>query len=150
MTLIQSDPALQARYTLLTTAPGVGKVTAVAYMSEVPDPTRFPSKRQLAAHAGLTPKLRHSGMHRPNTQPISRIGSLHLRSSMFMASLTAGRYASQLQQLDLRLKARGKAPKQAKMAVARRLVEMLYAMEKHNRPYDPEYRSNKQSPAGAN
>lgn len=145
MALIHADPALQARYALLTTAPGVGKVTATSYMSEVPDPTRFRNKRQLAAHTGMTPKLRHSGAHRPTSQPISKIGNRYMRATMYMASLTAGRYEPHLRQVDLRLKARGKSPKQAKMAVARRLVEMLYSMEKHSRPYDPEYRSKKLS-----
>lgn len=149
MTLIHNDPSLQARYTLLTTAPGVGKVTATAYMSEIPDPSRFCNKQQLAAHTGMTPKLRHSGMHRPASQPISKIGNSYMRSAMYMASLTAGRFEAQLRQVDLRLKAKGKSPKQAKMAVARKLVEMLYSMEKHNRHYDPEYRSKKLNPTGA-
>lgn len=149
MALIHNDPALQARFNLLTTAPGVAKVTATSYMSEVPDPSRFQNKRQLAAHTGLTPKLRHSGAHRPASQPISRIGNAYMRAAMYMASLTAGRYESQLRQVDLRLKARGKSPKQAKLAVARRLAEMLYSMEKHNRPYDPDYKAKKLNQAGA-
>ena len=148
-TLIRQDPHLSARFALLTSAPGVGPVTAMSYMSEVPDPTRFRTKRELAAHAGVTPKLRHSGTHQPLSQPISKIGSQRLRSLLFMSSLTGARYNPEFRQLDLRLKARGKAPKQAKMAVARRTVEMLYSMEKHNRAYDPEYRSKKSTTVGA-
>ena len=147
--LIQSDTALSTRFTLLQTAPGVGPSTAMNYMSEIPDPSRFRTKREVAAYAGLTPRIRHSGSHRPTSQPISRTGSKRLRTALYMASLTAGRYNPALKQLDLRLKAKGKAPIQAKVAVARRLAEMLFSIEKHDRAFDKEYHTKKTNPAGA-
>jgi transposase len=50
------------RVKILTTLPGVGHFTALVMLTEIGDITRFPTARQLASWAGLTPTVR--GSHR--------------------------------------------------------------------------------------
>jgi transposase len=147
--LMNEHAEMKQRSELLQTVPGVGPVTAMHYMAEIPDPKRFTNKRQVAAHAGLTPRVRHSGSHQPVSQPISKTGSRHLRSAAYMASLSAGQRNPVLKPTDLRLKSNGKAPKVAKVAVARKLVEMLFVIEKNNRPFDPNCGTKKSTTTGA-
>ncbi|KJV55579.1 transposase IS116/IS110/IS902 family protein [Orientia chuto str. Dubai] len=42
----------------MQTIPGIGRITAVAILAESPDIESFSNARQLAAYAGLTPKIK--------------------------------------------------------------------------------------------
>src|SRR5450755_3583885 len=52
---LKQDAAMQQRFALLTSAKGVGEVTAVTFMAEVPDIHLFSHAKKLAVFAGLTP-----------------------------------------------------------------------------------------------
>lgn len=131
---------LHERFALLTSAPGVGPVTALTVMAELPNIEQFSSAKQVAAYAGLTPRIRHSGKHRPDSQPISKIGNAQLRHALYMSALTAKRSNEHLRNVARRLRdERGKKPKVVIIAIARRLLHLLYAMEKHQAPFDPNY-----------
>jgi len=58
--LVDSDPAVA----LLTSAPGIGPVTASAFVAAGEDITRFHSAHQLEAYPGLVPSERSSGEKR--------------------------------------------------------------------------------------
>ena len=49
------------RVRLLMTAPGVGAIVALTYVSAIDDPGRFSSSKRVGAHFGLTPKKYQSG-----------------------------------------------------------------------------------------
>src|SRR5512140_1343660 len=86
---LQPYPDLTGRFELLTSVPGVGQMTALTFMAEIPDVRQFASAKQLAAYAGVTPRIRHSGQHTPLSQPISKVGNARLRRAFYMAALTA-------------------------------------------------------------
>ena len=50
---------------LLSQVPGVGRLTALAYVLTVEDPTRFPKSRLVGSYLGLRPRQRDSGKSRP-------------------------------------------------------------------------------------
>jgi transposase len=58
---IQQHPNLQAQHDLLTTISGIGDKTATTILAECGDLRAYPSARELAAYAGLTPKEFRSG-----------------------------------------------------------------------------------------
>ncbi|MEM0936688.1 MAG: transposase [Pseudomonadota bacterium] len=91
------------------------------------------TSRQVAARAGLAPMARDSGLRTGK----SRIGGgrKSLRDVLNMAGLTAARTAPSLRAFSDRLRANGKAPKQAIIAVTRKLLTILNAMIRENRPY---------------
>ena len=49
------------RVRLLMSAPGVGAIVALTYVSAIDDPARFKSSKTVGAHFGLTPKKYQSG-----------------------------------------------------------------------------------------
>jgi transposase len=55
--LVRSNSACQ----LLMSVPGIGVLSALAYVSTVEDPGRFSRSRSVGAHLGLTPRQYQSG-----------------------------------------------------------------------------------------
>ncbi len=129
---IAASEALRSRAALLRTAPGVGPVSATALLAELPELGSL-SPRQLAALAGLAPMARDSGVRSAKR----RIGGgrKSLRDTLYMAGLSAARNDPALRAFAERLRANGKAPKQAIIAVTRKLLVILNAMIRENRPY---------------
>ena len=62
-------------------------------------------------------------------------GRKSLRDTLYMAGLSAARNDPALRAFAERLRANGKAPKQAIIAVTRKLLVILNAMIRENRPY---------------
>lgn len=131
-TCIACCEALRARAALLRTAPGVGPVSVTALLAEMPELGTL-TPRQAAALAGLAPMARDSGV-RSGKRYISG-GRKSLRDVLYMAGLSAARHDPALKAFADRLKEKGKAPKQAIIAVTRKLLVILNAMIRDNRPY---------------
>ena len=56
------------------TVPGVGPLTALAYVSTIDDPTRFRRSADVGTYLGLTPRQSHAGVrfschHQPHLSP---------------------------------------------------------------------------------
>ena len=133
-TCIACCEALRERAALLRTAPGVGPVSVTALLAEMPELGTL-TLRQAAALAGLAPMARDSGV-RSGKRYISG-GRKSLRDVLYMAGLSAARHDPALKAFADRLKEKGKAPKQAIIAVTRKLLVILNAMIRENRPYPP-------------
>ncbi|MGZ9106522.1 MAG: IS110 family RNA-guided transposase [Rhodoplanes sp.] len=58
---VRSMARADARVRLLMSAPGVGAIVALTYVSAIDDPARFRSSKDVGAHFGLTPKKYQSG-----------------------------------------------------------------------------------------
>lgn len=130
---IAASEDLRGRAALLRTAPGVGPVSATALLAEMPELGTL-TPRQVAALAGLAPMARDSGI-RTGKRRIGG-GRKGLRDVLYMAGLSAARNDPSLRAFSERLRANGKAPKQAIIAVTRKLLTILNAMIRENRPYE--------------
>ena len=60
-----------------------------------------------------------------------------MRSALYMATLSAVRYNPVMRAFYRRLRAAGKATKVAQVAAMRKLLVILNAMVRDNRPWDP-------------
>lgn len=129
---ITASHDLSERARLLRGAPGIGPVVATALLTELPELGAL-SPRQVAALVGVAPIARDSGT-RSGKRRI-RGGRKTLRDVLYMAGLSASRSDPNLRAFAERLKDNGKAPKQAVIAVTRKLVIILNAMIRENRPY---------------
>lgn len=103
--------------------PGIGPIIAATILSEIGDITRFPSADKLCAWAGLTPK-EHSSADNVRRGHISKQGSRWLRWVMVEAAVHAFRDV-ELRQLFVHI-ARRRGAKVARVAVARRLLTLVY------------------------
>ena len=125
-----------ARCQLLQTAPGVGTITALAYVAAVERPEEFQNGRAVSAWVGLTPARYQSGQIDYSGR-ISRQGDVHLRTYLYEAAntvLTRSRADSALKHWGLGLKAR-LGHKRAVVAVARKLAVILHAMWAKGEPF---------------
>ncbi len=113
----------------LMTMPGVGPVTALAFVTAVDDPARFRRARDIGAWAGLTPKRSQSG-ERDVSGEITRAGDVALRTALFQAAtsmLHGTKKMNWLKSWALRLAAR-RGRKRATTALARRMGVVLLRM----------------------
>lgn len=110
----------------LTSVPGVGPVTALAFLATVEDPGRFRRSRDIGAYLGLTPRRYQSG-ERDVSGGISRQGDAMARHYLYEAAnclLTTWGGRSALKSWGLGLAKRVGA-KKARVAVARKLACLL-------------------------
>jgi transposase len=120
---------------LLTTIDGIGPQTAACIIAEVGDPARFHSARALASYVGVIPRLHQSGKRKSSTSAKVPLGNARLRRALWMPALTAVQHNPWLRAYYQRLRAAGKRPKVALIAVIRKLLAAVYSIAKHQRPF---------------
>ena len=114
---------------LLITVPGVGPITALAYVATLDDPRRFARSRAAGAYVGLTPR-RHQSGEVDYTGRISKHGDSLLRSLLYEAAnslLTIVRKAHPLKDWARRIRKRS-SHKKACVALARKLAVIMHRM----------------------
>lgn len=122
---------------LVASAPGVGSLTAIAFVTAVDDPSRFRSASDVGAYLGLTPKRYQSGEVDIGGR-ISKTGDRLTRKLLFeAATVILYRAASSigLKQWGSRLSARSGSWK-ARVALARKLAVTLLTMWKTNTMFE--------------
>ncbi|BAF58891.1 hypothetical protein PTH_0710 [Pelotomaculum thermopropionicum SI] len=124
---------------VIETIPGIGPVLAAAIIGEIGDVSRFPNARALVAYAGLDASVRVSGLFEGTRNRMSKRGSPMLRNSLWLSAVLARRFNQELKEYYELKCSQGKHSSVATGAVARRLVHLIYALWKENRPYDPNY-----------
>lgn len=135
---INQHPDLKRCDDLLQSIPGIGTLTSSLIMAEFGDMTRFDDVRDVVAFVGLNPRQNQSGKKR-STQGISRMGRASLRAALFLPALVAKRRNPRLKAWAEQLERRGLTPKQATVAVMRKLIHLAYGILKSGRPFDPNY-----------
>ena len=132
--LIENSPVWRAKDDLLQSVPGIGPVVSRVLVSELPELGTLSSKR-IASLVGVAPMSRDSG-RMSGTRSIAG-GRSVVRSGLYMAILTAVRYNEPIRKFYRKLREAGKAIKVAQVAAMRKLLVILNAMVRDNRPWDP-------------
>lgn len=129
---IQQSPLWLARATLLQSAPGVGPGLSYTLIGLLPELGRL-NRKEIAALVGVAPFARDSGQWRgPRTIWGGRAA---VRTMLYMGALVATRHNVAIRGLYHRLVAAGKPKKVALVACMRKLLIMLNAMVRTNRPW---------------
>lgn len=115
-------PALDQRAQKLETIKGVGALTALGMLAELPELGTL-NRGQAAALAGLAPHPRDSGQWH-GRRTIGG-GRPQVRRALYMAALVAARSNHQLKAFYQRLRLAGKPAKVALTAVMRKLVVLM-------------------------
>jgi transposase len=129
---VRGSPAWREKQDLLVSVPGVGPVVARTLLAELPELGRL-DRRQVAALAGLAPFTRQSGRWRGRS--FIGGGRATVRTVLFLAAMTAARHNPQLRAFRDRLVNAGKPKLLALVAVARKLLTILNAILRDNRPW---------------
>ena len=130
---LQKDPLLTRRVNLLKSIRGVGEVTALTWSLEVGDPRRFSSVAHAVSYCGLTSAL-VSSADKQQRGPISKQRNAHLQTVIIEAAKLAPRWNPQLAALHERELKRGNRNR-ATLALARKLVAYLLAVDKSGEPF---------------
>jgi transposase len=113
----------------LISIPGVGPITAVAFVSAIDDPARFRKSRNVGAYFGLTPKRYQSG-ETDNQGRITKWGDTLVRAYLYEAAnslLIRTKTWCALKVWGLKLAKRSGMTK-ARVAVARKLAVIMHRM----------------------
>ena len=121
----------QAR--LLMTQPGVGPVTALAFVVTIGEVSRFKRGKQVASYLGLIPSERSSGSKR-RLGAISKQGNMFLRTLLVEAAQSAVRFDEGFRK-EYRHRCHHKPKGVAIVAVARKLAVRLSWMLRTQIPY---------------
>jgi len=136
---LQLSTEQEQQVKLLCTMPGVGRVGAIILLAEIGDSQRFHSAKALCNWAGLTPKIKSSDTHIRHGR-ISKQGPALVRATMTRAATIASRSSKRWYIVHENLVPRS-GRQAAKVAVARRLLTVIYYMLKRQEPYQEDYAS---------
>jgi transposase len=121
------------RVTIVTSTSGIGVLSAMQFLVEIQDVTRFRRADQLASYVGLTPSQYSSGEH-TRMGRITRSGKAMVRSMLIEASWILIRKDGAMRLKYESIKARAGA-KRAIVAIARLLLLRLRHMLIHKETY---------------
>ena len=131
--LTVGDPELSRRRDILTSIPGIGSVTAMAILTEMPELGQLDNK-QAASLAGLAPMTRQSGTWTGRAR--IRGGRAGLRRALYMPALVALRFNDDLARKYQDLKDAGKPSKVAITAIMRKLLILATALLRDGRKWN--------------
>ena len=130
--IVKKDDKLQAKADLLLTVKGVGEVTAYTLIGELPELGQIDNKK-ISALVGVAPFCRDSGTMRGKRSTWG--GRTQVRTTLYMAALSASRYNPVIKVFYERLLINGKCKKTALVACMRKLLTILNTMVKNNEPW---------------
>jgi transposase len=113
----------------LMTIPGVGQLTALAYVAAIDDPSRIRRSRDVGAYLGLVPRRYQSG-EVDYVGSISKCGDRRVRTLLYeAANVMLTRYKGQLKLKDWAFAIAARSTmRKARVALARRLAIIMHAM----------------------
>jgi transposase len=120
--VLLQDPGLSQKTQQLEQISGVGKITAVSVLAQMPELGQL-NRRQTAALSGLAPMNRDSGQW--SGKRFISGGRAAVRRVLYMAALSAARYNPQFKIFYQRLRLAGKPAKVALTAVMRKLIILM-------------------------
>jgi len=129
----QGDATLVEAAKRMQQVKGVGLITAVTLLAELPELGRL-NRREIAALVGVAPFNRDSGGRRGKRSVAG--GRQRARVVLYMAAHAAARHNPRFKEFHARLKASGKPPKVSLVAVMRRLLTSLNAMMRDQADWD--------------
>lgn len=132
--IVRGTPVWRDKEDLLASVPGIGKTIARTLLAELPELGQL-NPKQIAALAGLAPYTRQSGRWRGKS--FIGGGRPAVRTALFMGALVAARHNPTLKAFRDRLVAKGKPKLVAIIATARKLLTILNAILRDQKPWRP-------------
>ena len=126
---VQTDGAI------ILSVPGIGIVTGAEFFAEMGDISDFSHAGQLIKMAGTNPIVKQSGDRRPSYYAISKQGRRQFRNITYQVGKSLAVNNPEMKQRYDALKARGKHPGQAYIALGNRMIRLAFSMIKNQSLY---------------
>lgn len=124
---------------LILTIPGISYKLGAQIVAEIGDVRRFKKAAAIVKYAGINPSKNQSGIFDGEENHITKQGSPYLRRALYLAAMAQLKCKTPLYDYYLKKRGEGKAHREALIAVARKLVHVIYAVLSKQEPYDPAY-----------
>jgi len=119
----------------ITSIPGMGFRMAAMILAEVGDFSRFDSPDKLLAYAGMSPSTYQSGQLKNCYPHMEKRGSRYLRYALYNATKYVCHWNPTFAAYLAKKRAEGKHYNVALSHAAKKLVRLIFAMEKSRQPY---------------
>lgn len=118
--------------------PGVGKITAYAFVASIGEAGRFLNVTQISSFLGFVPKIDCSSTTNRYGH-ITKRGNAYLRGLLVQGAWTLinSKNGGYLQEKYRYLVIRGMSKKKAIVAIARKMAELMFTLLKNNSTYEP-------------
>ncbi len=130
---LREHPLICKRVECLMSIPGVGEILSLTWVLEIGEADRFSNSRQAISYCGLCSAQKESA-GKEKRGPISKQRNKHLQTVLVEAAKLAPRWNEQLAELYAKELERGHKNR-ATLAVARKLVEYLLAVDRRGTPF---------------
>lgn len=131
---LRTNSLIRERVQRLMSIPGVGELTALTWVLEIGEVSRFSSSRDAISYCGLC-SGQHESAGREQRGPISKKRNKHLQTKLIEAAKLAPHWNKQLGQLHEKELARGNRNR-ATLVVARKLVEFMLAVDRRETDFE--------------
>lgn len=125
---------IRERVQRLMSIPGVGEVTALTWVLETGEVSRFSSSRHAISYCGLC-SAQHESAGKEQRGPISKQRNKHLQTTLIEAAKLAPHWNEELALLHEKELTRGNKNR-ATLAVARKLVEFMLAVDRRETNFE--------------
>ena len=119
----------------ITTIPGIGTRMGAMILAEVGDFSNFDSADKILAYAGMSPSTYQSGQLTSSYAHMEKRGSRYLRYAIFNATKYVCMWDPSFAAYLAKKRAEGKHYNVAISHAAKKLVRLIYAMERSGQPY---------------
>ena len=120
----------------ILTIPGIGEISAATILSEYGNISSFSTPSKMLAFAGLEPSIIESGTLHNNGKMVKH-GSGHLRYAIMNTAMCILRYSPTFYDYYLKKRSEGKCHRVALSHVCKKLIRVIYTLEKNNIDFDP-------------
>ena len=124
-------------HSTITTIPGIGTRMGAMILAEVGDFSKFSSADKILAYAGLSPSTYQSGQLINCYSHMEKRGSKYLRYAIFNATKYVCHWDPTFAAYLAKKRAEGKHYNVAISHAAKKLIRLIYAMERSGQPYRP-------------
>lgn len=137
---VKSDELLQQQYRIVTSIPGIGKITALNVIVLTGGFSRINDSKKFACFAGVAPFEHSSGTSVRGRTRVSRMANMTLKRLLHLAAMSAIQYCDELKAFYKRKIEAGKNKMSVINAVRNKLISRIFSCIKHNRLYEKDYK----------
>lgn len=123
----------------LESIPGIGPKASLLLIVSLRGFEDFQNYKQVISYLGLSPRIFESGTSVKGKAKICKMGMGKVRACLYMAALSAKKHNKACREIYGRLRARGKAHRQAMIAVVNKLLKQAFALVQSGQMYNPDH-----------
>jgi len=133
---ISKDESLQKRVNNIQQVKGLSLITIITVIAETNGFASITNAKQLTSYSGLDITMNQSGQFYGRTK-ISKKGNSHIRSALYLPAMSAVRSNIRFKQFYETIMEKHKCGKVGIVAVARKMLVLIYTLWKKDTIYDP-------------